>query len=265
MLSIGEFSKICQVTTRTLRHYDDINLIKPVMINKENNYRFYGINQIRHMLLITRLKNYNFSLEEIKDLISINDKNYILGKIQQKEEDIKARINAYKDIEKQMQEDIFNLKKGFDIMSFVEKIEIKLVNTEDMFILNSRQRMSVDEYGKYIGKLFELVASKNFKVVGPPMSIYHDESFNHDDNDTEVALPISENNEYTRILKGGLYATAEVKGPYSNLSSGYGKLVEWIDKNNYEFDGSPYEKYISGPIDKGEIVTEIYFPIRKKN
>ncbi len=33
MLSIGEFSKICHVTTRALRHYDDIDLIKPVKIN----------------------------------------------------------------------------------------------------------------------------------------------------------------------------------------------------------------------------------------
>ena len=29
MLSIGEFSKICQVTVKTLRHYDRIGLLKP--------------------------------------------------------------------------------------------------------------------------------------------------------------------------------------------------------------------------------------------
>ena len=38
MISIGEFSKICHVTTRTLRHYDDIGLLKPIHINEENNY-----------------------------------------------------------------------------------------------------------------------------------------------------------------------------------------------------------------------------------
>ncbi len=29
MLSIGEFSKLCLVTTKTLRHYDQINLLNP--------------------------------------------------------------------------------------------------------------------------------------------------------------------------------------------------------------------------------------------
>lgn len=35
MLSIGEFSKICKVSTKTLRYYDEIGLIKPSKINQE--------------------------------------------------------------------------------------------------------------------------------------------------------------------------------------------------------------------------------------
>ena len=33
MLSIGEFSKICKVSTKTLRYYDEIGLINPSKIN----------------------------------------------------------------------------------------------------------------------------------------------------------------------------------------------------------------------------------------
>ena len=33
MLSIGAFSKISNVTTKTLRYYDEIGLIKPVYVN----------------------------------------------------------------------------------------------------------------------------------------------------------------------------------------------------------------------------------------
>ncbi|SCV40293.1 Transcriptional regulator, MerR family [Bacillus subtilis] len=39
MLSIGEFSKICKVSTKTLRYYDEIGLIHPEDINPENGYR----------------------------------------------------------------------------------------------------------------------------------------------------------------------------------------------------------------------------------
>lgn len=37
MLSIGEFSKICKVSTKTLRYYDEIGLINPSKINQEVN------------------------------------------------------------------------------------------------------------------------------------------------------------------------------------------------------------------------------------
>lgn len=36
MLSIGEFSKLCEVSAKTLRYYDEIGLIHPDEINPEN-------------------------------------------------------------------------------------------------------------------------------------------------------------------------------------------------------------------------------------
>lgn len=119
MLSIGEFSKICHVTTRTLRHYDDIDLIKPVKINGENNYRFYEVSQVRIMLLINRLKNYNFSLDEIKEILIRNDLEYTKNKIKEKREEIKEILNKYKNIEKSIKVDLLNLEKGYDIMSVI--------------------------------------------------------------------------------------------------------------------------------------------------
>ena len=69
MLSIGELSKICQVSTKTLRYYAEIGLILPNEINYENGYRYYSIEQLETMLFIKRLKSYNFSLEEIKIIL----------------------------------------------------------------------------------------------------------------------------------------------------------------------------------------------------
>ena len=102
MLAIGEFSKICKVSTRTLRHYDSINLIKPKKINEENGYRYYEIAQVKEMLLIERLKKYQFSLDEIAEILHSNT-NILLDKIIVQEEKIKDVISQYKEIEKQMQ------------------------------------------------------------------------------------------------------------------------------------------------------------------
>lgn len=70
MLSIGEFSKICEVTTKTLRYYEEIGLFFPAKINKESGYRYYEIEQLETMLLISRLKAYGFTLDELKEIIN---------------------------------------------------------------------------------------------------------------------------------------------------------------------------------------------------
>ncbi len=89
MLSIGEFSKICRVSTKTLRYYAEIGLILPNEINPENGYRYYSIQQLEAMLLINRLKSYNFSLEEIKSILKsteLQDEKLYLELIRKKKE-----------------------------------------------------------------------------------------------------------------------------------------------------------------------------------
>ena len=74
MLTIGEFSNICRVSTKTLRYYAEIGLILPDEINPENGYRYYSIEQLEKMLLINRLKDYCFSLEEIKLILESEER-----------------------------------------------------------------------------------------------------------------------------------------------------------------------------------------------
>ncbi len=46
MFRIGEFSQMAQVTIRTLRHYDELGLLKPVHIDRFTDYRYYTIEQL---------------------------------------------------------------------------------------------------------------------------------------------------------------------------------------------------------------------------
>ncbi|GMA97989.1 MerR family transcriptional regulator [Pelosinus sp. IPA-1] len=267
MLSIGEFSKICGVTTRTLRHYDTIGLIKPTHINPDTGYRFYEVSQIRQLLLINRLKGYHFSLEEIAAMVSMYDNHYILNQITSKKNEIQLKIEHYKLLENQLKFDILNLERGVDIMSFIDDIEVTLVETKPQHILYSRQLMSVDDYCKYIGKLFELAHSSGMQFAGAPMSIYHDKEFDPANNDTEVALPVEVQNQHTRLLAGGLCATATCKGAYSNLPNSYAKLTEWINENGYDVTSAPYEQYLKGPMESqsaDDYITQIFFPVKKR-
>lgn len=66
--TIGEIAKKLQISTRTLRYYDEKDLVRPACI-KENGYRLYDEEQVKQLELILFLKELGFSLKEIKMLI----------------------------------------------------------------------------------------------------------------------------------------------------------------------------------------------------
>ena len=72
--------------------------------------------------------------------------------------------------------------------------------------------------------------------------------------------------EKTRELSGGLCATVLYKGPYSNLTSVYAKLIQWIETEGYKITDAPYEIYLTNPGTTApeNYMTEIYFPVAKK-
>ena len=65
-LKIGEFSKLMQVTVKTLRHYEQLELLKPADVDQWTGYRYYSIEQMQRLSSIRELKNLGFSLEEIR-------------------------------------------------------------------------------------------------------------------------------------------------------------------------------------------------------
>ncbi|MDR0907782.1 MAG: MerR family transcriptional regulator [Rikenellaceae bacterium] len=66
---IGEFSKLCQVTVKTLRHYESVGLLSPAEIDEWTGYRYYEVSQLRRMSNIMYLKRLGFSLDEIADIL----------------------------------------------------------------------------------------------------------------------------------------------------------------------------------------------------
>jgi DNA-binding transcriptional MerR regulator len=65
MFKIGDFSKISQVSIRSLRHYDEIGLFKPAHTDPFTGYRYYSADQLPRLNRIIALRTLGLSLEEI--------------------------------------------------------------------------------------------------------------------------------------------------------------------------------------------------------
>ena len=71
--TIQKLARLAGVSTRTLRYYDEIGLLKPARINS-SGYRIYGQNEVNLLQQIMFYRELGAQLETIKEII--NDPNF---------------------------------------------------------------------------------------------------------------------------------------------------------------------------------------------
>ena len=73
MMTIKAFAALCGCNTQTLRYYDKVNLLKPMEVDKWSGYRYYGKQQSIDFVKIKNLQAADFTIEEIKELLTMSD------------------------------------------------------------------------------------------------------------------------------------------------------------------------------------------------
>lgn len=272
MLSIGEFSNICKVSTKTLRYYAEIGLLEPSEVNSENGYRYYAIEQLEKMLFINRLKSYSFSLDEIKTIMQseeIQNDTLYLAFIRKKKE-IEKQVHNYRQLLTQLEDDISAVEQGRSIMSYMDEIDVRLVDVPKMYLLSIRKMVQAEDYpAEYIqcyGKLFKKIAVDKLTMSGAPMILFHSAEYSSTGLDTEFAIPVQEYVTGTRDFSPGLCLKTVVRGAYTELSSVYAKQIKWAEKEGYQNTNALFEVYLTDPSqieDVKDNITEVYYPVKK--
>ena len=269
MYKIGLFSKINKITVKTLRHYDDIGLLKPVYVDDATGYRYYSSNQLPQIHKIIALRQMGFSLEDIICITVNGEKEKIF--FEKRKNELKDLINEQNQQLKRIENYINELKGGGTM-----KYEVVIKELPEVIVASMRQ--VIPDYNA----LYDLcpnVMGKEMKrlecVCSTPaycFNIYHDKEYKETDIDVEICEAVTELKEDTKILKFKRLervqsaACVYVKGDYSNLAEAYGELIKWIENNGYEITGNARESFIDGIWNKEnpeEWLTEIQFPISK--
>ncbi len=67
--TVQKLGELAGISTRTLRYYDEIGILKPARINS-SGYRIYGQKEVDRLQQILFYREMGISLEEIKDIIT---------------------------------------------------------------------------------------------------------------------------------------------------------------------------------------------------
>jgi DNA-binding transcriptional MerR regulator len=272
MIRIGDFSKLSRVSIKTLRHYDEMGLLKPIAVDRFTGYRYYEFDQLAQLYRILALKDLGFSLEEIgRFLDSDLSVEQMRGMLklrqaeirQQVEEEVArlARVELWlREIE---QEDSMS---KYDVV--IKKIEpIKVASVRGVVPTPPDQRSLWDELMGYFNQ-------QKTRMIGPPMAIYHDPDARERDWDIEVCMPIID--PMTPEQNLNVYSLPEVEtmacvvhnGPFATLPQAYDALAKWIDQNGYHIVGPGRELNLKLPERLGDqndpnTVNEVQYPVEK--
>ena len=73
LYSIGQMAKLCNVSAKQLRYYDDNGIISPAYKNGETMYRYYTDAQVQEILLLKELRQMGLSLGEITEIVTAGE------------------------------------------------------------------------------------------------------------------------------------------------------------------------------------------------
>jgi len=272
MLSIGEFARLCRVSAKTLRYYSDIGLLTPETTNRETGYRYYSVEQLDRVLLINRLKSYNFSLKDIKRILESGMDYVELGKeLDRKKSVMEREISILGKNLDQINSDLHFLKQNRSFNFLNHDIDVQLVEYSPRNLLFIRKMVEEDamekEYSENFSRLMRKIEKDNLTVSSPPMVLFYSDGFEGEGLDMEFAMPVEEYITGTRTFDPKLCLKTVLKGPYSGLSSVYARQIKWAEENGFQPGTALFEVYVTDPSQvesDSELITEVYYPVSKK-
>jgi DNA-binding transcriptional MerR regulator len=265
MFSIGEISKLTQLTVKTLRFYHEEGLLIPTFVDPETGYRYYDQSHIETARAITYLRSLEFPLSEIKELLRSQADEDLLKALERQQSSVKERIKQLRKAAVSLERFISEERKARAMMQATDDVREKML--DPLLVAGIRMTGKYSGCGQAFGRLGR---SLGRYICGKPMLLHYDSEYREDDADFEACMPIRQTRKIegvsVRELPGGRCVSLMHRGPYDQLGRSYAKAFSYINDRKLKAILPTREVYLKGPgmIFKGNpnnYLTEIQIPI----
>jgi len=246
---IGDFSQVTRLTVKTLHYYHEIGLLEPIRV-EASGYRWYDDASARRAQVIQVLKNLEFSLDEIREILAqARDDDDLIGVAQRRLAEVERRLTRDRAVRDQLVL-LLNTHRGEEPMKTNEE-SVSWTTLDPTRVASVRFTGRYDQIGTHYAKLFKLYARF---VAGPPMALYHDAEFRESDAAIEACLPLRDNapvaakeGAEVKILTAQKVAQLVHRGPYDELGASYKKVFEFLAAAGARATVPSREVYVKGP------------------
>jgi len=304
LVKIGDLSKKLNISSRTLRYYEELGLISSIR-DEDSNFRYYPQSSEEILKQILVLRKLDISLKDILLIYENQNKDFILKILNEKLKGIKVELNNLEYTKEIIQKiidystkdklilsdkknEVFNLEKIEKIITENYKIEKEKIFMEELKLKDNNVRLINLKpfkvtYAKAFGVSPELLAWEILKTWIKENSIedtiniryfgFNNPSPSEGSSEYgyEVWRTVEKDYEETKEVKfkefeGGLYLVTTANGVY-DIGETWKNLSKWAEIKGYEYGVCQWlEEHII--VDENswddKMQFDLYYPIKKK-
>lgn len=160
-MTIKEFAKLCNCNPQTLRYYDKEDLLKPKTVDTWTGYRHYSGEQALDFVKIKNLQESDFSIKEIKELLTKSDDEVYRAFDRKIEEQVEK-------LERIRKTQATYLSEKQSMEAKLREIRAKVINASMEYDFEEEFGISKKEFKDLIDKtneLFELAIMRSEQVT----------------------------------------------------------------------------------------------------
>jgi DNA-binding transcriptional MerR regulator len=253
--SIGEFSKITGLPVKTLRFYHEQNLLTPSAVDDQTGYRYYDAGKIEVARAIVQLRELEFSLLEIAEVLRNGcEEGDLLDYFERHKKDLAAKREHYKQVEARLDQLIRQQREARSIMN-TSNFEIEEKVVDSIRIAGVRMKGHYSDCSRG----FSQIGRKLGRYIGGPCFLLHyDSEYKENDADFEACFPLRGNAKIdkeksaidgisVRELAGGRCVSLLHRGPYQDLGRSYERILKHVKSKGYQIEMPTREVYLKGP------------------
>jgi DNA-binding transcriptional MerR regulator len=271
MIRIGDFARLGQVSVVTLRHYDDIGLLKADKIDNYTGYRYYSVAQLPRLNRILALKDLGFSLEQIERVLNgVITLEQLRGMLTLKHAELEQHLAE----EQGRLVRIAARLKQIELEDSMSGYDVVLKTIAPMIIVSRRVTIPTnDQVPQYLNPAFEDVwkYAKEQKAVitGSHFAIWHQPADVYTNEIAEAAVPVdrplaSTDRVEVYELPETLVASAVHHGNFADFTQLHVAILQWMESNGYDPIGTYHEIYIKhDPDNYLDSTTEVQYPVKR--
>jgi len=265
MYGIGLVARLAQVSVRTLRHYDDLGLLKPSHVDPLTGYRRYTPEQVLRLHRILVLRDLGVPLAQIGQLIDDDvTVAQLRGILRLRQAEARARLAAQTEQLTRVEIRLAQLEEAS-----VADYDVIVKRLEPMRVVAlSEDLPGYDQIGAACGRLYPrlqaALAAHGISFGGLSLALYEDTGDESIPLRITTALPVPAG---VMIAGDGVTtmdlpaveraATTVVRGDPAKFSSAFRALHEWVDRTGAQATVFERELYIDCDGPRDTWVTEL--------